>query len=385
MGASQPTDSPEPQTPPNARRRLLIEALVVFAISALLTRVLSDLAGVSGLIAQYLFTLVAAVFLAIPYTILTRKERSFDAHALTWQGWPKGLALAGLLTVLTAAPFFGGYHWWRTDVEKQRFEFSLDNYLQLPLALEGRPADPDPRQGPAVRLWRDGHRLYATWTVGPGRHRLDLDFGAQDGTVEVLQGQRHIAGGPIRRSGSPAASLTLSSTTRQPVLHRALMRVKNTDKLSVTVKLDGRPITAKALRLGGGLAAPDDVGTLNAQGALDLDRSVGWVWLLIIAQVVLVAFPEEYFYRGYLQTTLDEAVPGRLHLGPLHLSPAIVITSALFGIGHFIINFHPSRLAVFFPSLLFGWLRDRTGTIFTCVIYHAACNLLVEAATHHYF
>ena len=103
------------------------------------------------------------------------------------------------------------------------------------------------------------------------------------------------------------------------------------------------------------------------------------------AQFILVALPEEYFYRGYLQTTLDDAMPQRARWWIFHLSPAILITSVLFGVGHFIIDLRPARMSVFFPSLLFGWLRDHTGTIVSCVVYHAACNLMVEAATHHYF
>jgi membrane protease YdiL (CAAX protease family) len=33
-------------------------------------------------------------------------------------------------------------------------------------------------------------------------------------------------------------------------------------------------------------------------------------------------------------------------------------------------------LLVFFPALLFGWLRERTGTIVGSTLFHAACNIL---------
>jgi membrane protease YdiL (CAAX protease family) len=36
-----------------------------------------------------------------------------------------------------------------------------------------------------------------------------------------------------------------------------------------------------------------------------------------------------------------------------------------------------TRLAVFFPALLFGWLRARTGGIGASVVFHALCNLYV--------
>ncbi|MFI5301533.1 MAG: type II CAAX prenyl endopeptidase Rce1 family protein, partial [Polyangiales bacterium] len=38
----------------------------------------------------------------------------------------------------------------------------------------------------------------------------------------------------------------------------------------------------------------------------------------------------------------------------------------------------PARLAVFFPSLLFGWMRARTGGIGAGIAFHAACNLLSD-------
>ena len=35
------------------------------------------------------------------------------------------------------------------------------------------------------------------------------------------------------------------------------------------------------------------------------------------------------------------------------------------------------RLGVFFPALLFGWMRERTGTVVGAAVLHACCNLLV--------
>ena len=48
------------------------------------------------------------------------------------------------------------------------------------------------------------------------------------------------------------------------------------------------------------------------------------------------------------------------------------MTSALFALGHVATEFHPNRLGVFFPSLLFGWLRARTGGIGAAVVLSRA-------------
>jgi membrane protease YdiL (CAAX protease family) len=97
------------------------------------------------------------------------------------------------------------------------------------------------------------------------------------------------------------------------------------------------------------------------------------------AQVLIVALPEESFYRGYVQTRLDEAWPPRLRILGANVGPSLVVTSAIFAAGHFATIHDPARLAVFFPSLLFGWLRARTGGVGASIGFHALCNLFSES------
>ncbi len=96
----------------------------------------------------------------------------------------------------------------------------------------------------------------------------------------------------------------------------------------------------------------------------------------VATQVVAIALPEEMFYRGYLQSALERRWPPRSSWFGGHVGLALVVTSAIFALGHLVTVPHPARLSVFFPSLLFGWLRARTGGIGASVLFHAACNLL---------
>lgn len=98
----------------------------------------------------------------------------------------------------------------------------------------------------------------------------------------------------------------------------------------------------------------------------------------VFGQLVIIALPEEAFYRGYLQSRLDEALPGRLRVLGANVGPALVLTSLLFAAGHFATIREPTRLAVFFPSLLFGWLRYRTKGIGAGLAFHAMCNVFSE-------
>jgi CAAX protease family protein len=97
------------------------------------------------------------------------------------------------------------------------------------------------------------------------------------------------------------------------------------------------------------------------------------------AQLLIVALPEEAFYRGYLQTRLDDAWPRGIQLLGARVGPSLVVTSAIFAAGHFATIHDPARLAVFFPSLLFGWLRARTGGVGASIGFHALCNLFSES------
>jgi membrane protease YdiL (CAAX protease family) len=98
----------------------------------------------------------------------------------------------------------------------------------------------------------------------------------------------------------------------------------------------------------------------------------------VAGQLVIIALPEEAFYRGYLQSRLDDALPWKARILGAAIGPSLVITSLVFALGHFATIREPARLAVFFPSLVFGWLRARTGGIGAGVAFHASCNIFSE-------
>lgn len=95
----------------------------------------------------------------------------------------------------------------------------------------------------------------------------------------------------------------------------------------------------------------------------------------LVTHVLAVALPEEMFYRGYLQSQLERVWPPS-NKGPFRgIGWALLVTSSVFALGHLVTIPHPARLAVFFPSLVFGWLRCRTGGVGASVLFHALCNL----------
>jgi hypothetical protein len=95
-----------------------------------------------------------------------------------------------------------------------------------------------------------------------------------------------------------------------------------------------------------------------------------------MGQLLVIALPEEAFFRGYVQTRLDAVMPRTVRVLGMPIGPSIIVTSAVFAVGHFLTIPSVDRFAVFFPSLLFGSLRSRTGGIGASVVLHALCNLL---------
>lgn len=86
----------------------------------------------------------------------------------------------------------------------------------------------------------------------------------------------------------------------------------------------------------------------------------------LILQIALVAFPEELLFRGLAQ-------PALARRGPV---VGIVGGAVLFALAHVIVLPSPDRLLVVFPGLLFGLLRERTGSLWPSILLHALCNLV---------
>lgn len=97
--------------------------------------------------------------------------------------------------------------------------------------------------------------------------------------------------------------------------------------------------------------------------------SWGLLWGFVI-NLALIAFPEEVFYRGFLQSRLS----------------SILVVNLLFALGHFVGEYDPARLLPFFPGLVFSWLVYRSGSIVGATVYHALCNTFSEwlASSYHW-
>tara|TARA_Y100001934_G_C12312197_1_gene755507 strand:+ start:241 stop:951 length:711 start_codon:yes stop_codon:yes gene_type:complete len=97
---------------------------------------------------------------------------------------------------------------------------------------------------------------------------------------------------------------------------------------------------------------------------------------LVLIHFLAVALPEELFYRGYLQPRLCSRFRDHALAWGFRWNHGIALTAALFALAHFIGEYNPARLGPFFPALLFGLLRRRSGGIGGAVFLHGMYNVL---------
>jgi membrane protease YdiL (CAAX protease family) len=105
----------------------------------------------------------------------------------------------------------------------------------------------------------------------------------------------------------------------------------------------------------------------------------------VLVQLLVVALPEELFYRGWMQTSWARSAPSRgVQFLGVRLGAGFLWTQALFAAGHLVV-LQPWRLGTFFPGLLFGWLRERTGSIAVPVLVHALSNLFIATLERSFY
>jgi membrane protease YdiL (CAAX protease family) len=95
----------------------------------------------------------------------------------------------------------------------------------------------------------------------------------------------------------------------------------------------------------------------------------------VLFHIFIAALPEETFYRGFIQELFNRDFGKKWQIFGIQFGPSIFLTSFLFAVGHYIIIPHPFRLAVFFPSLLFGLMKEKYDNITLPFLFHAVANI----------
>lgn len=110
----------------------------------------------------------------------------------------------------------------------------------------------------------------------------------------------------------------------------------------------------------------------------DLD-TIKWFLIFLFG----VAIPEEIFFRGFIQGRMNLFFGKNFVLLGTRFGWGLLISSILFMLIHLPQDITIIRFLTFFPGLIFGFVRERYGSIFPAVIFHAMSNtfmiLIVDA------
>jgi membrane protease YdiL (CAAX protease family) len=353
------------ETESQRRRKILLEAVGVWVLSVLLIAGFGVLANFIPFISENLLAFVAATFLYLPAWVLWKRHVGLQAYGLTAKPVVAGVLHLIAVIAITFPPFIWGWSIFQSEIKDNQVILDIDRMNRFDRNLEGRPELPLSTEH--LHVWIEREQLFLAW--------------ASESPIDVSMALQVTKGAPV-------------NDARGLSIHPDGLRYGDRGRLEVKMSGDIRWTRPNA----GGISLPLDrtkkitlsttAPILLGRWKIDSDAPVStsrtsWWWLLMwLNQLILVALPEEWFFRGYLQKRLDEVWIPKWHILGTQLGWGWLASSLMFALGHLVHNPSPHRLAVFFPSLLFGWLRARTDSVLASTGYHAACNVLAQALVY---
>lgn len=357
------------QQTPDEKKHTGVGREVTIALGVLFgsTFILLGLELIVPAIAGVTQPILACILLAIPVLVLRNKQLRVEDLGATMG--PLGTVLKNsLFALLIIFPLFiGGFHIFQTQVLGAEPRWDTSELSRWNQELEHAPAAPCHMSEKGPVAWVDRHGL---WVIGPTQSTLSVLGEKLPNTARRVScsTQGHARAGTAVKSDDGVLHAG-------PHLRGLLIRLDTIDSFHFTLRLNGETLSGESIRLGR-YGEPAE--------SIEAAKTPWWMLAYLIIHLGLVALPEEWFFRGYLQGRLDQlwGTPRRF-LG-VDLGWGIIVSAAAFAALHPILipGFH--RLLVFFPALFFGWLRARTGHIGAAILVHALSNLLLAIISRMY-
>ena len=339
--------SPDPHTAtrPAAERppplipiwKLGLGFVLVFVVALLADQLLGEWSSLA----------IAVAFLYLPLWLAGRAGDPVARYGLTLDGWRRGALAFGLCAALVFPPYTIGFSIVQRVLFDARPALEASRFTRWPADLDGP-------------IHADGIVLKTT-----ASDRLELHNRTTTSQRLCLSS----AAGPVAVAGPGVAG-----STRDGAELRVVLRAGGHAQVK-----ERRPTRVASCPRGGlppsALVTPEGA-SLGA--VADLTPGAWWWVTFALWHVVMVALTEEFFFRGFLQTELNRRLRRRVRFLGAELGWSLLIVSALFALGHLATSLHPGRLLVFFPSLVMGYLRERTGNLLASILFHGASNVLME-------
>jgi hypothetical protein len=330
----------------------LIEVFLLF-LGAFLSLLASNILGnVGGFVGENAGILGIGYLLLAPI-LVGFKLRSHDKNAVALVGDTKKLVISILVVILLVFPIYALlYHGWLRLWDWKPTALPSFFLADFDEDLRGRPKDLT-----GLALWIEGQRLFI---VNHNDRPSQVELNGCSGNAYLVKMTENGELKALRVIESDA-TISISLPTQQGI--SCDLSGSHYFLASTTASKHGFFVGASSRARGQKVAG---------------ERSLRWMLNFLIVQVFGVAFPEEFFFRGYVQTRLRPLFRKRWQLFKTDIGYEVVIASILFALVHLAGGFSLARLAVFFPGLLFGFLRESTDGILAPTIVHAMSNCVLR-------
>jgi membrane protease YdiL (CAAX protease family) len=94
----------------------------------------------------------------------------------------------------------------------------------------------------------------------------------------------------------------------------------------------------------------------------------------LVREFLTIGFPEEAFFRGYLETRWNRVCGKPWRVFGAAIGAGLLLQAILFAVCHSVIG-DWTQLRVVFFALLAGWLRERSDSVLAPAAYHAVANV----------
>lgn len=320
-----------------AARRALLESVVVTAALAVWIVVVEWAGSVLPVVANLAGALVALGFLAAPLLMARLGRADGDPYGATPGRAIGSLGLGLLVSVVVLLPFALGYDVVAREVWGQR-RFAGVGLPSPGLEFQGTPALAEsPAQGASLAVWE---RRGGVIVRNEGSVALELRP-----ECAGCPARRLLPGGSDQLIGPAAASFAVLGP-------EGSLAPEQISRGRYRVAADANPVQAPA--------------------------GLGWLLLLLLDQLIVVALPEEALFRGWMLGRLRAAMPPSRRVFGVPFGAAHVLSAALFALVHLAATPAPHRLLVFLPGLLFAWLAERGRHLAAPVLHHALSNVTLQ-------
>ena len=362
---------------PISRKGLWLESMGAYLVTVVAVVVLAALSTLNAFVMELTQALVAFLFIGLPWGILKKRGKTLESLGVHNIPIRKEVQYALIVSLFVFPLFIAGNHLFQTQTQDRQLEMGTHWIDRWEHSVHGRPDILS--QDQPFTIWEERGTWTILWSAPEKGENVEVSVVLTGDSPQSIRSV-FVKNGGLFRGRRCALSLVTTQSDRLETRSKChggfRFESKEAHEIEIQLSRGGEKIENHLIVVGEFSIASSETPPLRYSRGLGW--GLWWILELLLIHIVLVGIPEEVFYRGYLQSRLQQVMPARWKLFGISWGPALIVTSILFALGHYAVGLNPERLLVFFPSLLFGLVRNWTGSVGAAALFHAFCNVLQQ-------